>query len=131
MKNLFKATIVCAACALFALGAQQTKAQTPRAEYPRPQFERSTWQNLNGKWSYTFDFGRSGKQQGFEKSQGFDGKITVPFCPESKLSGVEHKDFINSIWYHRLLTVPSDWQGRNVMLHFGASDYETTIYIDG
>ena len=131
MKNLFKATIVCAACALFALGAQQAKAQTPRAEYPRPQFERSTWQNLNGKWSYTFDFGRSGKQQGFEKSQGFDGKITVPFCPESKLSGVEHKDFINSIWYHRLLTVPSDWQGRNVMLHFGASDYETTIYIDG
>ena len=68
----------------------------PRAEYPRPQFERQDWVNLNGQWSYTFDFVGSGLERKLYESKGFDGKITVPFCPESKLSGVQYKDFINN-----------------------------------
>ena len=69
------------------------KADTPRNEYPRPQFERAQWQNLNGTWTYTFDFGKSGVNRNFRNSKGFDGKILVPFCPESKLSGVQNTDF--------------------------------------
>ncbi len=103
----------------------------PRAEYPRPQFERSEWVNLNGEWTYAFDFGRTGNEKGYRESKGFTDKITVPFCPESKLSGVQYTDFINTIWYHRTITVPSAWSGQTVLLHFGASDYETSIYING
>ena len=55
------------------------KADTPRNEYPRPQFERAQWQNLNGTWTYTFDFGKSGVNRNFRNSKGFDGKILVPF----------------------------------------------------
>ena len=69
----------------------------PRPEYPRPQFERQDWVNLNGQWSYTFDFVGSGVERRFYESKGFDGNITVPFAPESKLSGVEYTDFINNI----------------------------------
>ena len=58
----------------------------PRAEYPRPQFERNAWINLNGEWTYSFDFGGSGLEREWFKSTGFDQKIIVPFCPESKLS---------------------------------------------
>ncbi len=105
--------------------------ELPRAEYPRPQFQRQEWQNLNGTWTYAFDFARTGEQRGFSDSHGFDGKITVPFCPESKLSGVQHTDFINTIWYQREITVPQAWDGRNILLHFGASDYATSIYING
>ena len=65
----------------------------PRAEYPRPQFERQDWVNLNGDWTYTFDFVGSGLEKKLHQSQGFGDKITVPFCPESKLSGVEYTDF--------------------------------------
>src|SRR4030042_234298 len=72
----------------------------PRAEYPRPQFERADWKNLNGTWSYTFDFGKSGIERGFASCGGFDGQIVVPFCPESELSGVGHTDFIEVMWYH-------------------------------
>ncbi|KPJ65107.1 hypothetical protein AMJ44_10960, partial [candidate division WOR-1 bacterium DG_54_3] len=96
-----------------------------------PQFVRSPWVNLNGIWSYTFDFGKSGKQRGFANSQGFDNKINVPFCPESSLSGVNFKDFIPAMWYHRSLTIPSDWKGKKIFLHFGAVDYETEVFIDG
>jgi hypothetical protein len=63
----------------------------PRPEYPRPQFARSSWKNLNGTWTFSFDFGKSGKERDFASSQGFEGKITVPFCLESPLSGVDHK----------------------------------------
>ena len=66
----------------------------PRAEHPRPQLVREHWINLNGTWSFAFDFGKSGRQRGWAECKGFDGRITVPFCPESKLSGVEHTDFI-------------------------------------
>ncbi|MBQ7571651.1 MAG: beta-glucuronidase, partial [Bacteroidaceae bacterium] len=87
-------------------------AEMPRPEYPRPQFERAEWQNLNGRWTYAFDFGRSGDQRGWPDSKGFDQQILVPFCPESRLSGVGYTDFIPCIWYHRTLSVPAGWQGR-------------------
>ncbi|MBR4901503.1 MAG: hypothetical protein IKZ46_11245 [Victivallales bacterium] len=103
----------------------------PRPEYPRPQFERLDWINLNGEWTYEFDFGLSGRERGLQKSAGFDGKINVPFCPESKLSGVEHKDFILAMFYHRKITVPADWAGRLAILHFGAADYECEAYVNG
>jgi len=117
--------------ALAFLSISGIKADTPRAEYPRPQFERAQWLNLNGTWTYTFDFGKSGVNRDFRNSKGFDGKILVPFCPESKLSGVEHTDFINSMWYQRTISVPAEWAGKQILLHFGAVDYEATIYIDG
>jgi beta-galactosidase/beta-glucuronidase len=103
----------------------------PRPEYPRPQFTRSSWMNLNGTWTFTFDFGKSGKERDFARSQGFEGNITVPFCPESPLSNVNHKDFIPAIWYQRSITIPEDWEGKKVILHFGAVDFETEVFIDG
>ncbi|MGC9521577.1 MAG: glycoside hydrolase family 2 protein [Anaerolineae bacterium] len=110
--------------------------QAPRPEYPRPQFRREDWLNLNGRWTYVFDFGKSGRQRGFQNSDGFadianGGEILVPFCPESMLSGVAHKDFIEMMWYHRQITVPESWAGRRILLHFGAVDYECEAFIDG
>ncbi len=103
----------------------------PRPEYPRPQFERSEWTNLNGDWSYTFDFGKSGKERNFQESTGFRDIIKVPFCPESSLSGVGHKDFINAMWYHRKIDVPAGWEGKRVMLNFGGVDYRAEIFVNG
>lgn len=110
---------------------QTNAADIPRKEYPRPQFERAAWVNLNGEWDYTFDFSNSGMEQGFPKATSFDKKIVVPFCPESSLSGVEYKDFINHIWYHREITVPQEWNGKNVWLNFGAVYFNSEIYVDG
>ena len=93
-------------------------ADIPRPEYPRPQFERKHWICLNGEWTYQFDFGRSGLEQGLQHSKGFDGKIVVPFCPESPLSGIGHKDFINALWYHRTISIPQSWDGSPVILYY-------------
>ena len=106
-------------------------ADVPRKEYPRPQFERSAWVNLNGQWDFTFDFVNTGEEKGFPKATSFDGKITVPFCPESRLSGVGHTDFINHIWYHRVIDIPKEWDGKKILLNFGAVYYESEVYIDG
>ncbi|NQT79500.1 MAG: beta-glucuronidase [Candidatus Aminicenantes bacterium] len=114
-------------------GEQESELQSspiPRLEYPRPQFVRSPWVNLNGIWTYTFDFGISGKERGFANSQGFEGEINVPFCPESSLSGVGYKDFIPAMWYQRSLFIPTEWEGKKIILHFGAVDYETEAFID-
>lgn len=119
--------------ALLAVGIafDSNAADIPRKEYPRPQFERSAWINLNGKWDYTFDSAGSGSEQGYAKATSFPGKIQVPFCPESSLSGVRHTDFISHIWYHRELRIPADWKEKNVWLHFGAVYFHSEIYIDG
>ncbi len=125
--------LVCIILSGFA-GAQSStilKEAIPRPEYPRPQFARSQWLNLNGKWTFTFDFGKSGKEQDFTRAKGFGREIIVPFCPESPLSGVNHKDFINAIWYQRYITIPSDWGEKRIILHFGAVDYECEVFIDG
>ena len=106
-------------------------SETPRPEYPRPQFERAEWINLNGPWTYTFDFGCSGLAQGYAASEGFSGQIIVPFCPESELSGVGYKDFIPCMWYQRKVDVPAAWAGKKVLIHFGAVDFNCALYVNG
>lgn len=115
----------------FSFGHAESDADMPRPEYPRMQFQRSEWQCLNGPWTYQFDFSQSGMEDSLYLSQGFKDHITVPFCPESPLSGVGFKNFIPAMWYHRTLSIPSSWQGQRILLHFGGVDYRTQIFIDG
>ena len=104
----------------------------PRAEHPRPQFQRDTWMNLNGTWDFAIDFGLSGEAKGWpENPVGLDRAITVPFCPESRLSGVQHTDFMPSVWYRRTLEIPDEWAGKRVLLHFGAVDYHGKAWVNG
>ncbi len=103
----------------------------PRPEYPRPQMVRDGFVNLNGTWEFAFDFGCSGRERNMQEKGSFDKTITVPFCPESKLSGVEYKDFMNAVWYRRSFTVPEDWKGSRTYLHFGAVDYYAEVFVNG
>jgi beta-galactosidase/beta-glucuronidase len=102
----------------------------PRPEYPRPQFVRRDWLNLNGEWQFDFDFGDSGLQRDLHQAE-LPHRITVPFCPESSLSGIGHLDFMNAVWYRRTVTIPADWAGRDVLLHFQAVDYDATVWVNG
>jgi len=103
----------------------------PRPEYPRPQFVRKEWLNLNGLWEFELDLGRSGVQRELMKAEKLTQKIIVPFCPESELSGVGIKDFMSAVWYRRTVNLPEEWAGKRVILHFGAVDFETRVWING
>lgn len=119
---------------LFALALSFLSASAldlPRAEYPRPQFERADWVNLNGTWDFDFDFSASGVERDLAHATTLSKKILVPFCPESDLSGIGYKDFINHVWYHRTLDIPADWTGKRILLHFGGVYYTSEIYVDG
>jgi len=102
----------------------------PRSEYPRPQFVRKDWLCLNGEWQFEIDTGDSGKPRGLCERE-LAEKITVPFCPESELSGVGNVDFLNAVWYRREVKIPGEWKGRRVLLHFQAVDYDTTVWVNG
>ena len=102
----------------------------PRPEYPRPQFVRSDWLCLNGGWEFEADPGDSGLERGL-RDRPLAGLIQVPFCPESRLSGVEQTDFLTAVWYRRRVEIPADWQGRSVVLHFQAVDYDATVWVNG
>ena len=102
----------------------------PRSEYPRPQFARPDWLCLNGEWQFEIDQGDSGLERGLLESD-LSGSITVPFCPESPLSGVNNQDFLHAVWYRRTVTIPQDWAGRRVLLHFQAVDYDATVWVNG
>jgi beta-galactosidase/beta-glucuronidase len=103
---------------------------TPRAEYPRPQFERSAWLCLNGEWQFEIDSGDSGLERGLLQRE-LQERILVPFCPESPLSGIGNKDFMLAVWYRRTVTIPDEWKGQRILLHFQAVDYDTTVWVDG
>ena len=103
----------------------------PRPEHPRPDFERNAWQNLNGKWQFAIDDSRSGLEKGWHTGTDFPQRIVVPFCPESKLSGIAHTDFMNAVWYRRMFAVDGDLCGRRLLLHFGAVDYDARVWVNG
>ena len=102
----------------------------PRSEYPRPQFVRDAWMNLNGPWQFEIDHGASGRTRGLVERD-LTSTINVPFCPESELSGVNHKDFMAAVWYHRSFTLPKEAEGKRVLLHFGAVDYKCEAWVNG
>ena len=96
----------------------------PLPEYPRPQLARSGWLNLNGEWEYAInDASRFPKK--------FDGVITVPFSPETELSGVgralKSKEYL---WYRRTVAVPEEFLGKRILLHFGAVDQTATVWVN-
>ena len=103
----------------------------PRNEYPRPQLVRGDWLNLNGEWEFEIDNAKSGEAREFFKRNSLEGKINVPFCPESKLSGVEHKDFMDCVWYRKEFEIPGNWKDKKILLHFGAVDYNAVVYLNG
>ena len=102
-----------------------------RQEHPNPQFERNNWENLNGEWDFEFDFGNSKLETGILNREEWETKINVPFCPESKLSGIEHVDFIPAVWYRRKINVTEEQLTGKVFLNFGAVDYLARIFING
>ena len=106
-------------------------ASIPRPEYPRPQFVRKNWMNLNGTWQFEIDHGCSGRERGLVQKDKLDGEILVPFCPESKLSGVGNLDFMQCVWYRRSFSLPKSAAGKRVFLHFGAVDYAAEVWVNG
>ena len=102
-----------------------------RPEFPNPQFRRDNWVNLNGTWSFAMDKEDNGVEKKYFEKTAFEGKIEVPFCPESVLSGIGHTDFINACWYAREIEIPESAMTGRVLLHFGAVDYEATVYVNG
>jgi len=106
--------------------AKEVTPNNALPEYPRPQLVRSNWMNLNGLWNYSV------LSKDDAQPSSFQGQILVPYPIESALSGVMR--MVNEkeqIWYQRTFTIPQDWQGNDVILHFGASDWETTVFVNG
>ncbi|RAS67071.1 glycosyl hydrolase family 2 [Lentzea atacamensis] len=104
---------------------EKVDPRNPLPEYPRPQLEREKWLNLNGPWE--FAGAKAGQQPVF--GQRLPERVIVPFPIESQLSGLErHEDHM---FYRRTVTVPRDWSGQRVKLHFGAVDHEAKVWVNG
>ena len=104
--------------------------QIPLPEHPRPDFERANWINLNGSWDFEFDSLNTGVDKNWQMGNAlFSKKINVPFPWGSPLSGV--KDETDFAWYKRKITVPKSWSNQRVFITIGASDWETTVWLNG
>jgi len=117
---------------VLSMGSCCKNAQTeaiPLPEHPRPDFERTEFINLNGHWHFTFAVDQAQASVEASNFDGFDQSILVPFPWGSKLSEVEDKADI--AYYGRQINVPASWEGKRVFLVVGASDWETTAWIDG
>ena len=105
--------------------AADVDPKAPLPEYPRPQMTRDDWLNLNGVWQYQ----PATEGDATPTGQNLSSQILVPFPVESAISGVmEHHD---RLFYRRQFTVPAAWSGRRVLLHFGAVDYESEVFVNG
>lgn len=96
-------------------------------DYPRPQMTRERWQNLNGLWDYGWT-----NADAEQAPAAWSGKILVPFPIESALSGVGKPSEPNKrLWYRRTFTIPAKWNNQRVLLHFGAVNYDSAIWVNG
>jgi len=113
-----------------AVGSSLWAQNIPLPEHPRPDFERAQWQNLNGMWQFEYDSLDQGiSKKWHEGTATFTHKITVPFPWGSPLSGV--KDKADIAWYKRDITISPEWKTKRTFVTVGASDWETTVWLDG
>ncbi|MCS7089736.1 MAG: DUF4965 domain-containing protein [Verrucomicrobiota bacterium] len=106
--------------------AKEISPENVLPEYPRPQMVRKEWLNLNGLWEYAVTHREDPRPAGWE------GQILVPFPIESALSGVMRQlHETNRLWYRRTFTLPRPWSGQRILLHFGAVDWETVVWVNG
>ncbi len=106
--------------------AKDIDVTAPLPEYPRPMMTRTHWLNLNGLWEYAI------QERTASAPETYDGQILVPFAVESALSGVGRQVGENNrLWYRRTFNVPEDWTGQRILLHFGAVDWETDVWVNG
>lgn len=106
-----------------------TMTEIPRPEHPRPDRLRAEWLNLNGPWEFaeTDDDG----DRSFLTDRAYPDRILVPFCRESKLSGLGRTGFVKNVWYRRTFERPSGWKSERILLHIGACDWRTTVWLNG
>ena len=101
----------------------------PLPDYPRPQMSRPEWQSLNGSWDYAVI-----ERDAAAAPADYSGKILVPYCYESALSGVGKPSIPNqTLAYRRTFAVPAKWRegGRRVLLHFGAVNWKSSVFVNG
>ena len=109
------------------------KTAIPRPEHPRPDFQRDTFYNLNGTWSFAFDDQDAGlRDKWYQPGVALEQSITVPFCYQCKASGIGPTDEIHPVlWYRRSFPVPEEMRGRRILLRFGAIDWACNVYVNG
>lgn len=124
---------VFAALAFLSIFSSAARAEVPRAEHPRPDLCRENWMSLNGEWQFEIDKEADGESRGLAYGKNLDSKILVPFCPESKLSGLAVPTTVHmkDTWYRRTFELPAAMRGKRVRIHFGAVDYRAWVYING
>jgi beta-galactosidase/beta-glucuronidase len=111
--------------------AAAAQTSVPRPEYPQPQFQRERWLSLNGPWEFDFDDNDAGLGAGWASgTRKFSRTITVPYAPETKLSGIGDTAFHPVVWYRRTFALPAGWTDRTI-LHFGAVDYRARVWVNG
>lgn len=106
-------------------GVSTSVSEPPRPEYPRPHFDRShSWRSLNGSWG--FQRGKVGTPGAERASE----TILVPFAWETPRSGVG-AHWLENARYRRTFTVPEEWLGQRIVLHFGAVHHAASVFVDG
>ena len=115
---------------LFAI-ATLKGAETPRPEYPRPQFERAEWVNLNGTWSFDFDFSKSGMERSLFNSKGLESPLPCRFAPKVRCRVSVTPISSRRCGINAPCPCPTEWAGKRIILHFGGVDYKSVVFIDG
>ena len=108
--------------AILMMATVNSIAEVPRPEHPRPDMFRENWMTLNGEWQFEIDRAADGENRGLTSGKDLNSKIIVPFCPESKLSGIGlgNSERLKDVWYRRMFEVPATMKGKRILLNSSA-----------
>src|SRR5215218_1351042 len=104
-----------------------SRPKRPSRGYPRPQMQREGWESLNGEWDAALDVD---SRWTIPDEVSWNRRIVVPFAPEAPLSGINDHSFFHAVWYRRVIECPSLGPDQRWLLHFGAVDYQATVWAD-
>lgn len=98
--------------------------------YPKTTLTRRRI-SMDGMWKFHLDERSVGENEGWIDGIPGEEMIPVPASFQDFYTEKDIREYTGDFWYETDFFVPGEWEGREILLRFGAATHRAGVYVNG